>query len=52
MNVTGKFFNSKFESSRSRTFSKTSRKDIVSNKKLPGPGAYHVFTDFGSNARR
>ena len=58
INVTGKFFNSKFSSSRSRTFSKTSRDvddgnsgSVIGKKKLPGPGAYNIFTDFGAKMR-
>ena len=54
MNTTGNFFNSRHESSRCRTFSKSQRKgeSITSRKNLLGPGAYNLFSDFGSKIRR
>ncbi len=54
MNTTGNFFNSRHESSRCRTFSKSQRKgeSMTSRKNLLGPGAYNLFSDFGSKIRR
>ena len=54
LNTTGNFFNSRHESSRCRTFSKSQRKDeaITSRRKLPGPGSYNFFSDFGSKIRK
>lgn len=46
MNSSGMFFNSKFIDSRCRSFSRSSRKDIVtpSKKRIPGPGSYNHFS--------
>lgn len=50
MNITGNYFNSKMQNSRSRTFMREKRDDMsmTARGKLPGPGAYQVFTDFGA----
>ncbi len=46
MNSSGVFYNSKYVDSRCKSFSRSSRKDIVSDnqKKLPGPGSYNYFS--------
>lgn len=54
MNETGRYFNSRHENSRSRTFSRSPKNDkgVTSRKNLPGPGAYQFFSDFGSRIRK
>lgn len=54
MNRTGSFFNSIHENSRCRTFSRSPRKEesSKSRKLIPGPGAYKLFSDFGSMMRK
>ena len=44
-NTTGRYFNSKFENSRCRVFSRSAKKnEFVPVSKVPGPGSYNFFS--------
>ena len=45
----GHYFNSKYQGSRCRTFSRVSRRNggAIQKKKDPGPGSYNFFSEFG-----
>lgn len=47
----GAYFNSKYSATKSRSFSKSHKYDETfykMKKKIPGPGAYPYFSEFGS----
>ena len=52
MNENGKFFISKYNDSRCRSFSKSAENGVKKSElKVPGPGAYNYYSEFGMKSK-